>query len=95
MGGNLETGFLVEVEPSRRPDFWMAPEDREPVELPRLQGGRRYSDLRRNPTQSPLSLGPARRMPSGMLKTNLPLRIEARGIDAGTCEFTAADMDYY
>ena len=25
-GGNLETGFLVEVEPSRRPDFWMAPE---------------------------------------------------------------------
>ena len=31
MGGNLETGFLVDVPTPRRPDFWMAPEDREPV----------------------------------------------------------------
>jgi len=31
MGGNLETGFLVDVPTPRRPDFWMTPEDREPV----------------------------------------------------------------
>jgi hypothetical protein len=29
-GGNLETGFLVEVEPKRRPDFWLTTDDRRP-----------------------------------------------------------------
>lgn len=27
-GGNLETGFLVEIDPPRRPDFWLTPEER-------------------------------------------------------------------
>jgi hypothetical protein len=30
-GGNVETGFLVEVKPPRRPDFWLTPEERQPV----------------------------------------------------------------
>lgn len=28
-GGNLESGFLVETEPARRPDFWLTAEDRK------------------------------------------------------------------
>ncbi|WP_437602997.1 hypothetical protein WMF28_15345 [Sorangium sp. So ce590] len=30
-GGNVETGFLVEVVPPRRPDFWLDAEERRPV----------------------------------------------------------------
>lgn len=29
-GGNAETGFLVEVIPARRPDFWLSAEERRP-----------------------------------------------------------------
>jgi hypothetical protein len=29
-GGNLETGFLIAREPTRRPEFWLTPEDRQP-----------------------------------------------------------------
>jgi len=29
-GGNLESGFLVEVQPSGRPDFWLEADDRKP-----------------------------------------------------------------
>lgn len=29
-GGNLETGFLVELEPPRRPDWWMQPDGSKP-----------------------------------------------------------------
>lgn len=29
-GGNVETGFLVEVVPPRRPDFWLGAEERRP-----------------------------------------------------------------
>jgi len=32
-GGNLETGFLVELSPTRRPDFWLAPYQRRPQEF--------------------------------------------------------------
>jgi hypothetical protein len=28
-GGNLETGFLVQIEPPRRPEFWLTPEEHE------------------------------------------------------------------
>jgi len=30
-GGNLESGFLVEVEPSGRPDFWLEADSRKPT----------------------------------------------------------------
>ena len=30
-GGNVETGFLVEVVPERRPDFWLVRDDKKPV----------------------------------------------------------------
>lgn len=30
-GGNLESGFLVEVEPSGRPDFWLEADSRKPA----------------------------------------------------------------
>jgi hypothetical protein len=29
-GGNVETGFLVEVDPPRRPDWWLVPDERRP-----------------------------------------------------------------
>ena len=29
-GGNVETGFLVDRVPARRPDFWLSPESRRP-----------------------------------------------------------------
>lgn len=29
-GGNLESGFLVEVEPARRPEWWTVPDERRP-----------------------------------------------------------------
>lgn len=32
-GGNVETGFLVESEPLRRPVFWMTPDEHEPTEF--------------------------------------------------------------
>lgn len=32
-GQNLETGFLVEVEPPRRPDFWLIADQRAPQEF--------------------------------------------------------------
>lgn len=32
-GGNVETGFLVEVVPPRRPDFWLGVEERRPGEF--------------------------------------------------------------
>lgn len=32
-GGNVETGFLVEVATPRRPEFWMDPEERRPLEF--------------------------------------------------------------
>jgi len=31
-GGNLETGFLVEIDPSRRPDWWLATDSSKPKE---------------------------------------------------------------
>jgi len=30
-GGNVETGFLIETTPARRPDFWLTPDEREPA----------------------------------------------------------------
>lgn len=30
-GGNVETGFLVELDPGRRPEFWLEPDDRPPL----------------------------------------------------------------
>lgn len=30
-GGNVETGFLVEVIPERRPEFWLTPDDKKPI----------------------------------------------------------------
>lgn len=36
-GGNVETGFLVEVIPERRPEFWLTPDDRRPVSF-RVKG---------------------------------------------------------
>lgn len=50
-GGNVETGFLVEVEPDRRPEFWMETDARAPVkfvhvsedERPAASGGSRLS----------------------------------------------------
>lgn len=33
VGGNVETGFLVEVEPDRRPEFWMDPDARAAVKF--------------------------------------------------------------
>ncbi len=30
-GGNVETGFLVEVVPQQRPDFWLTPDERKPL----------------------------------------------------------------
>ena len=32
-GGNVETGFLVDMTPPRRPEFWMSPHDRRPTEF--------------------------------------------------------------
>jgi hypothetical protein len=32
-GGNFETGFLVELEPPRRPDFWLTPFEQDPPEF--------------------------------------------------------------
>jgi hypothetical protein len=32
-GGNVETGFLVDLNPPRRPDFWLMPEERPPGEF--------------------------------------------------------------
>ena len=29
-GGNLETGFLVELDPPRRPDWWLASDASKP-----------------------------------------------------------------
>ncbi len=31
-GGNVETGFLVDMIPARRPDFWLSPDERDPVD---------------------------------------------------------------
>jgi hypothetical protein len=37
-GGNLETGFLVELSPPRRPDWWLIPETSRPRQYePRLE----------------------------------------------------------
>lgn len=33
IGGNVETGFLVDMTPPRRPEFWMSPHDRRPTEF--------------------------------------------------------------
>lgn len=32
-GGNTETGFLVDLVPSRRPEFWMSTDDRRPTQF--------------------------------------------------------------
>jgi hypothetical protein len=32
-GGNVETGFLVDMTPHRRPEFWMSPHDQRPTEF--------------------------------------------------------------
>lgn len=32
-GGNVETGFLVDLIPPRRPEFWLSPHDRRPAEF--------------------------------------------------------------
>ena len=32
-GGNVETGFLVDMTPPRQPEFWMSPHDRRPAEF--------------------------------------------------------------
>lgn len=32
-GGNLETGFLVDLEPPRRPEFWLTLDERRPAEF--------------------------------------------------------------
>lgn len=32
-GGNVESGFLVDLVPARRPEFWLTPEQRRPVEF--------------------------------------------------------------
>ena len=32
-GGNVETGFLVDLIPPRRPEFWLSPYDRRPTEF--------------------------------------------------------------
>ncbi|HZI14358.1 MAG TPA: hypothetical protein VE153_28590 [Myxococcus sp.] len=29
-GGNVETGYLVEVDPGRRPEWWLEPDERQP-----------------------------------------------------------------
>jgi hypothetical protein len=31
-GGNFETGFLVDMIPARRPEFWLSPDERDPVD---------------------------------------------------------------
>lgn len=33
IGGNVETGFLIDMIPPRRPEFWMTPHDRRPSEF--------------------------------------------------------------
>jgi len=33
VGGNFETGFLVDYTPQRRPDFWLTPDDRPAAEF--------------------------------------------------------------
>lgn len=32
-GGNVETGFLIDLIPPRRPDFWLTADDRRPAEF--------------------------------------------------------------
>ncbi len=32
-GGNVESGFLVDLIPSRRPEFWQSPDDHKPTEF--------------------------------------------------------------
>ncbi len=34
-GGNLETGFLVEIEPTRKPEWWTSPDERRPIAFKR------------------------------------------------------------
>jgi len=83
-GGNLETGFLVDIIPPRRPNFWLSEDDRRPREFKartedeasQACGGTRVS-LRYHWDRSTAEVfwdapgeSPA-------------LRIEARGIDLG------------
>jgi hypothetical protein len=84
-GGNVETGFLVEMEPPRRPEFWMTPNQRRPAEFlvreeddaTAASGGTRLN-LRYHWDQSRAEAywdAP---------DTSPALRLAARGVDLGT-----------
>lgn len=32
-GGNVESGFLLDIVPPKRPEFWLSPDDRKPAEF--------------------------------------------------------------
>lgn len=99
-GGNVETGFLVDMVPPRRPGFWLTPDQRKPVEFlvrkedesSAASGGTRLN-LRYHWDQSKAEMYWDAPDPSPML------RLTARGIDLGTVEslpsreWTAATKD--
>lgn len=84
-GGNVETGFLVDMIPPRRPEFWMLPHDRRPVEFK----VRREGDASAASGGTHLNLryhwdrGEAEAYWDGVAASPT-LRIEARGIEVGT-----------
>lgn len=90
-GGNVETGFLVDMVPPRRPDFWLTPDQRKPVEFlvrkedetSAASGGTRLN-LRYHWDQSRAE------MYWDAPDTSSTLRLAARGIDLGAVELLAS-----
>jgi hypothetical protein len=86
-GGNLETGFLVDVELLRRPEFWLAPDKSRPTEFSvtteddsiAASGGTRLN-LRYHWDTSVAEL-----FWDSPIKSP-KLRVEARGIEVGSFE---------
>ena len=86
-GGNVETGFLVDMIPPRRPEFWLTPDNRTPAsfqareedEATATSGGTKlilryhWDQERAEAYWDAPSMSPQ-------------LRLEARGIDVGTLE---------
>lgn len=84
MHGNVETGFLVDVVPPRRPSFWLEPDQREPIAfLVRTEN----SEVAASGTRLNLRYhwDHARAEAFWDATTESPpLRIEARGLEIGT-----------
>lgn len=87
IGGNVESGFLVDMVPPRRPEFWLTPDQRKPSEfilrtedeVSAASGGTRLN-LRYHWDQSRTEAywnGP---------DTSPSLRLAARGTDLGVIE---------